>query len=133
VSSAKLKSVGYILLGFTISASLSSLLSTSDVVAVLSLLPIIALMHEALHLVALKMLRVEHAFSVSGMFIGFRVKTNNVKSFIISALFPQAISMALVVLYIINRSCIALSLALLHIAISVEDLGKVVKYLIVYY
>ena len=133
MSSAKLKNVGYILLGFTISAYLSSLLSTSDIVAVLSLLPIIALTHEALHLVALKMLRVEHAFSANGMFIGFRVKTNNVKSFIISALFPQAISMTLIVLYIINKSYIALSLALLHIAMSVEDLGKVVKYLTVYH
>jgi hypothetical protein len=109
------------------------LLSASDIIAVLSLLPIIALTHEALHLVALKMLRVEHAFSVSGMLIGFRVRANNVKSFIISALFPQVISMVLVVLFIINKSCVALSLALLHIAISVEDLGKVVKYLIVYH
>jgi hypothetical protein len=125
--------VSYILLGFTISAYLSSLLSASDIVAVLSLLPIIALTHEALHLAALKMLRIEHVFSANGMFIGFRVKTNNVKSFIISALFPQAISMTLVALYSINRSYIVLSLALLHIAISIEDLGKAAKYLIIYY
>lgn len=133
MSRAKVKSFAYIVLGFAISWILMRLLNSVENFIVIGLIPFIGFLHELLHLIASMAVRATHKFALSGLLVGFKVTTKSVEDFIAIALLPQIISIMLFILYILLESSTILALMLIHVAISVEDLSKVAKYLIVYY
>jgi hypothetical protein len=119
------KPVTYILLGFTIAWLLTKLLNWIEGVLVIGLIPFIGFAHELLHLISSLIVGASHKFTFNGLLIGFRIVSKSVEDFIAIALSPQIISILLLILYAILSSSFALALAIIHIAISVEDLSKI--------
>ncbi|MCC6045839.1 MAG: metalloprotease family protein [Ignisphaera sp.] len=126
----KVKPAAYILLGFTIAWLLTKLLNWIEGVLVIGLIPFIGFAHELLHLISSLIVGASHKFTFNGLLIGFKIVSKSVEDFIAIALSPQIISILLLILYAILSSSIALALAVIHIAISVEDLSKITKYLL---
>jgi hypothetical protein len=126
----KVKPAAYILLGFTIAWLLTKLLNWIEGVLVIGLIPFIGFTHELLHLVSSLIVGASHKFTFNGLLIGFKIVSKSVEDFIAIALSPQIISILLLILYAILSSSLALALAVIHIAISVEDLSKITKYLL---
>jgi hypothetical protein len=126
----KVKPAAYILLGFTIAWLLTKLLNWIEGVLVIGLIPFIGFAHELLHLISSLIVGASHKFTFNGLLIGFKIVSKSVEDFIAIALSPQIISILLLILYAILSSSFALALAIIHIAISVEDLSKITKYLL---
>lgn len=126
----KLKTAAYVLLGFTVSWTLSSFLDVGSLtyITILTSLLLIGVLHELLHLIAINMFRIEHRFVVKGLYIGFVVNVDSKRKYIITALFPQMLTLTMLLLYIFTLNKTMLLLTLLHVAISTEDIGRCLKY-----
>ncbi len=119
----------YILTGMAIPAIMSVFLDLSSIQIAAMCLPLIALVHELMHLLAIRLLGLEYRFEVSGLKVGFIVRFSKPSHYIVAALLPQAITVSMLVLGFAGMSfCTAL--AVMHLAISCEDIVKSVKYAI---
>lgn len=129
----KLKIVLQILMGFTVTYVVVSLTKGENAVLLILLTLVLGLFHELLHLVPMKVLKLRYRFLVNGLYIGFKTTFSNISQLIIVAAAPQIITLAVLLLYTITLDKSTLALAVLHIAISCEDLAKIVKYLVGYF
>lgn len=129
----KLKIATYILLGFTTSWVIASITGRENIPHILLAIPILGLTHELLHLISLRILRLRYRFALNSLLLGFRATFANPIQFIVAAITPQTLTLALVLTYIITSNVYALALSMLHIAISYEDMLKVLRYLINYF
>ncbi len=127
----KLKNAAYILLGFTLSWVLSSLLDINHLIYVTIIVPflLIGILHELLHLMAINIFGIRYKFTIKGLYIGFIINVDKRGKYILTALFPQILTLLMILLYIFTLNKAVLTLSILHIAISVEDLGKCIKYI----
>lgn len=124
----KLKTAVYIVLGFILSWILSSSLDINQLnAAVLALLVPVGILHELLHFTAISILGIEYRFVVKGLYVGFFVSTNEKRKYFLAALFPQVLTIAMLASYILTLNRVVLTLSILHIAISIEDIGRCIK------
>lgn len=126
----KLKILSYIALGITMPWLLSRVMGMGILLNAYILLPLIGSIHELLHLAAIKILSLDHRFVVNGLFIGFHINANSPKSIIIAASFPQITTIALIIVYIMFNSYLALTLSIYHTALSLEDITKIFRYIL---
>ncbi|MCS7111864.1 MAG: metalloprotease family protein [Ignisphaera sp.] len=126
----KLKNAAYIILGFTVSWMLSSFLNISGqiYVTILALLALIGILHELLHFVAINMFGIGYRFVVKGLYVGFIINTDRKEKYLLTALFPQILTIVVLLLYMLTLDGVMLALSILHTAISIEDIGRCIKY-----
>ncbi|MEM1525942.1 MAG: metalloprotease family protein [Ignisphaera sp.] len=128
----KLKIAMQILLGFTASWAIASIAGKENIHHLLLSLPVLGFTHELLHLVSLKLFKLKYKFTLNGFLIGFRATFVNHTQFAIAATIPQILTLSLALAYLCTSNTYALALSMLHIAISYEDMMKVLKYLVNY-
>lgn len=132
-SLVKLKTAAYVLLGFTISWAISSFIDIRGIThIVLPLFLLIGIVHELLHLISISIFKIKHRFVVKGLYLGFIINVDDRKRYVITALFPQILTVIMMLFYIITLNSGMLILAILHIAISIEDIGRCLKYVVSY-
>lgn len=125
---AKVRALAYLGLGFAI-----SWLFTIDGAGELFIqtLPLTALvlmaLHEAAHLISIKALGVKFKPVADAARVGFVVEAKSRKQFIVIAAAPQTITLALLIAWALGLSA-GLPLALLHVAMSLEDMAKVLRH-----
>lgn len=129
----KLKTLSYIALGIAMPWLLSRVIDMDILLTAYILLPLIGSIHELLHLIAIKILRLDHRFIANGLFIGFYINTNSPKNIVIAASFPQITTIVLIVIYIVFNSYLALVLSIYHTALSLEDITKIFRYTLLYH
>jgi len=105
---------------------LFKVLNCSSPALVAALTPIVALAHEAVHLLTIRLLGLRHRVAVRGMKVGFVIDFDNPKKYIVCALSPQVITAMLAILSIHTPELAVL--ALIHVAMSVHDIAKSLKY-----
>jgi len=130
-SLVKLKEATYIVSGFLISWVTSSFIDIKNAIYILFLLiPLMGIAHEIFHLIAINILKIKYKFTIKGLYIGFIVNVESKRKYILAASFPQLFTLMMMIFYIFTLNAIILTLILLHIAISIEDIGKCLKYII---
>ena len=125
---AKLKTFAYICIGFAMSLVTSKMMNLEQSIIAIASLPFIGLLHEILHFMMINAVKAQYKLVVRGFYIGFNVNVERIEDFIAIALAPQAISLFLAMLYMFTYSNVLLVLMFIHIAISLEDLHKSIKY-----
>ncbi|MEL9939727.1 MAG: metalloprotease family protein [Ignisphaera sp.] len=125
---AKLKTFAYMCIGFAMSLITSKMMNVEQSTIAIISLPFIGLLHEMLHFMVINAVKAQYKFVMKGLYIGFNVSVERIEDFIAIALAPQAISLFLAILYMFTYSSVLLALMLIHIAISLEDLHKSIKY-----
>ncbi len=91
--------------------------------------PLIALVHEVLHVVALRILGLRYKFTFTGTKIGFLVQFSKRRDYIVCALFPQVLTIVLLASsFLLARELLVV--ALIHVAMSAHDIFKSFGYLI---
>ena len=118
------------LLGVALGAAISSLLGFAALSRALALIPIVAAAHELLHLAAIRVKGLAHRFVARGLLLGYVVEFSEPRDYVVCALAPQTITAVLAVLYAVTGLRWVAALALLHVAISINDIAKSVKYLV---
>lgn len=125
----KLRVFVQILIGFVTSWITTTIIGREKLHLVIIAVPILGLIHELLHYITLKLLKLEHRFVVKGFLIGFKSTFKNINQFIVAAATPQIVTIVLAIIYVLTSNIYTLTLSLLHVAISYEDLLKIFKYL----
>lgn len=125
----KLKIAIQVILGLVMPWALSKLVGEDITSIILVSTPILGLTHELIHLLLIKLLRLEYRFFINGLYVGFKAIFQSVNQFIVTAIAPQIITILLALMYMITLNRYLVPLAILHIAISSEDIIKVIKYL----
>lgn len=129
----KLKIIIHIIIGFIISWLITQLIDRNSVPTLLLAIPILGIVHELLHWILIKIFGLEYKLIVNGLCIGFKTIFNNIKQLIIVAIVPQVITIILVFLYIVTINLYIIPLTILHLAISVEDIAKTLRYIYNYF
>lgn len=93
------------------------------------LTPLVALIHEFLHMVAFKIFGVRYRFKLTYTKIGFMVRFSKSRDYIACALFPQILTLILFAAALVAMKEL-LVVALIHIAMSAHDILKSFTYLI---
>lgn len=124
----KLRAIAYIVIGLVIAWIIKMLLGSESLYMVFMAVPIMGFIHELLHLLMIKIFRLRYKLLVKGFHIGFKVVFHDINQFVIAAIAPQAMTISFVLLFLATSNRYILSLALLHLAISFEDMLKVVRY-----
>jgi hypothetical protein len=128
----KLRIFTQILIGFILSWFSATVVGRDNAYIVLAAIPLIGFIHEVLHLVPLKLYRLDFNFVVNGMLIRFKSTFRNIDQYIVTATAPQILTIALAILYILTMNTYVLILSVLHIVISCEDILKVFRYIVNY-
>ncbi|MEM1644810.1 MAG: hypothetical protein QXL96_02885 [Ignisphaera sp.] len=129
----KLKIATHILLGFITSWIIASVISRENIHHILLAIPILGLTHELLHLASLKMFKLKYRFTLNSLLLGFKATFLNPIQFIVTAITPQILTLALLSTYIITSNAYTLALSIIHIAISYENVVKILRYLVNYF
>lgn len=129
----KLKIVVQIIVGFMIAYTITALTGGENAMLIVLSIFALGLIHELIHFVLIKMFRLRYRLLVNGLYVGFKTTFDNVNQFIVVAIAPQILTLMFILFYIITLNGSALALAVLHMAISCEDLTKVVRYLLNYF
>jgi len=128
----KLRIFTQILIGFILGWFSATVVGRDNAYIVLVAIPLIGFIHEVLHLVPLKLYRLDFNFVANGMLIGFKSTFRNIDQYIVTATAPQILTIALAILYILTMNTYVLVLSVLHIVISCEDILKVFRYIVNY-
>jgi len=123
-------SAALMLAGLGIGAAIYTLLGPRALTYALMLVPIVALSHELLHLAAIRARGLAHRFVARGLLVGYVVEFSRSLDYVVCALAPQVITVGLATAFAITGMKWLAALALLHLAISVNDIAKSVKYLL---
>jgi len=110
-----------------LSFALFKLLGCSSPSIIAFLTPLIALAHELIHLASLKALGLRYALAYESGKVGFRVTFRSPKQYIVCALSPQVLTIALLTLSVFVRELAIL--AVIHVAMSIHDIRASAKYL----
>uniref|UniRef100_A0A7C2VDL8 DUF3267 domain-containing protein n=1 Tax=Ignisphaera aggregans TaxID=334771 RepID=A0A7C2VDL8_9CREN len=129
----KLRIALQLLAGFALGYIMCAFVGIEKAAYILALIPLLGLAHEALHLVAIKILGLRSKFSINGLYLGFNTFFHYPGQFMVAAIAPQIITLVLLTLYSLTVNPLILLLLLVHLAISCEDLAKVVKYILAYF
>jgi len=120
----------YLATGFILPALVLSFVSKDVVVTATLLLPLIALLHELIHIAIAKLRGIRYRFVVrKGMMIGLIVTVKNSWEYVILALSPQIITIAMLMLFSFTGLEVFLVSALFHLALSLEDITRSIYHL----
>ena len=120
----------YLAIGFATPIAALYLAPESTVITATAILPLIALVHELLHLVAARIRRVPHRFITRSAFmIGLSVNVKDSREYIALALTPQIVTLVLLALFFITGFSLFIVLALFHTALSLEDIARAARHL----
>ncbi len=120
----------YLAIGFATPIAALYLASENTVIIATATLPLIALIHELLHLIAARIRRVPHRFITKSAFmIGLSVNVKDSREYIALALAPQIVTLVLLALFFVTGFSLFLVLALFHTALSLEDIARAARHL----
>ena len=120
----------YLAIGFILPAIALNFVSRDVVITATLLLPIIALLHELIHIAMAKLRGIRYRFVVKrGMMIGLVVTVKSSQEYIVLALSPQIITITMLILFPFTGLEVLLILALFHIALSLEDIMRSIYHL----
>lgn len=120
----------YLATGFILPALVLSFVSKDVVVTATLFLPPIALLHELIHIAIAKLRGIRYRFVVrKGMMIGLIVTVKNSWEYVILALSPQIITIAMLMLFSFTGLEVFLVSALFHLALSLEDITRSIYHL----
>jgi len=123
-------SAALMLLGLGLGAAIYTLLGPRALSYALMLAPLIAVAHELLHLAAIRARGLSHRFVARGLMVGYVVEFDRSVDYVACALAPQLITLGLATAFAFTGIKWLAALAVLHLAISVNDIAKSVKYLL---
>ncbi len=120
----------YIAIGFATPIAALYLASENTVIMATATLPLIALIHELLHLMAARIRKVPHRFITKSAFmIGLLVNVKDSREYIALALTPQIVTLVLLALFVVTGFSLFIVLALFHTALSLEDIARAARHL----
>jgi len=125
----KIVEILYLAIGFILPVLLLSFVSEDVVITATLLLPLIALLHELIHIVIARLRGIRYRLVVKWGVIGLIVTVKNSWEYLVLALSPQIITIAMLMLFSFTGLEVFLVSALFHLALSLEDITRSIYHL----